>query len=140
VSVGIVLRRLHAFVARIVASQPHEVDLFIVRRLHLVDFLLRKARVTDSLDALTQLAMNSGTRDANETADCEIDATGKLGIAVGASFVGRQFLQLPNDNVGRIHLGGAASRRCGTRASGRSWRLQHDKRRRAVTDERVSLG
>jgi hypothetical protein len=98
----VILRHFHTFARRIVPRQVNAVNFIVVERLDQLGFFDRKAAVPDSFDTLVQFPVNTGTGNADETANAQIDAAGQFGVAVGAFLVGGQSLQLSHHIIGRL--------------------------------------
>jgi hypothetical protein len=58
--------------------------------------------VTNALDAVVELTMNTSTRNANKGSHGQVDTLREFGVTVGAFLVGRVSLQLSHLIVGRF--------------------------------------
>ena len=83
---------LHTFLLRIVSRQPHVVHLFVVCFLHSIGFFLCKAGMTKSLHTVVEFSVNTRAGNANKGSNRQVDALGKLRVAIGTSLVGRKTL------------------------------------------------
>lgn len=110
---------LVALALGIVIGQPDAVDLFVVCLSQGVDLLFRKSGMSQTLDLGSNFSMNSRASHANEGPIRQVDALGKLGIAIGTLFVGGMLLGDFSELVGRtLHglaaIAGIAGRACPT--------------------------